>query len=111
MTSRQLKYILDIERVIQELIWIQDRFDNDFEKFKSDFMGVRAAERAFEILGEALNKLQKIEPKIEIKNAAEIIGLRNLIAHAYDTIDVKILWSILIQDIPNVKEEIDQLKN
>jgi uncharacterized protein with HEPN domain len=111
MTSKQLKYILDIESVIQELDWILERFNGDFDLFKNDFMGIRAAERSFEILGEAINKLQKLEPQIKIQNASEIIGLRNLIAHAYDTIDVKILWSILIEDIPKLKVEIKEIKS
>ena len=74
-------------------------------------MAIRAAERDFEIIGEALNKLLRIEPGLNIEHAKDIIGLRNLIAHAYDSIDVQILWSILLNDIPKLKKEIEEIKS
>ena len=47
--------------------------------------------------------------EIEISNAKEIIGLRNLIIHAYDAVDYEKLWAIVINHIPKLKIEIEQL--
>jgi uncharacterized protein with HEPN domain len=34
-----------------------------------------------------------------------------MLAHAYDAIDPKILWRILLKDIPLLKMEIKDIKN
>lgn len=62
------------------------------------------------IIGEAINKLIKSEPGIKISSAKHIIGLRNIIVHAYDSIDPTTLWRILIKDIPVLKTEIAEIK-
>lgn len=61
------------------------------------------------IIGEAVSKLQKLTPPPSISCASQIIGLRNMIVHAYDSIDPTVLWRILIKDIPILKLEIKEL--
>lgn len=70
-------------------------------------MAVRTVERNLEIIGEAVRKMTEIDNKLEIKGTKHIIGLRNMIAHAYDAIDPTTLWRILIKDVPLPKKEID----
>jgi len=59
-------------------------------------------ERRFEILGEALRRLAKIDAATfgTIPGASEAIGLRNIIAHGYDSVDHRLLWSIATQHLP-----------
>ncbi|TXC85452.1 HepT-like ribonuclease domain-containing protein [Luteibaculum oceani] len=104
--SEVLKYLLDIESVISELEQIVHLHDNDYLKFQGNFMAVRAAERDLMIIGEAINKLKKLNFKGQISGARQIIGLRNLIAHSYDSIDPTIIWTILQKDLPVMKQEI-----
>ena len=78
-------------------------------KFSSSFISVRAVERDLMIIGEAVNKLTKIEPNMSISSSKHIIGLRNMIVHAYDSIDPTTLWKILMKDIPVLKQEITEL--
>ncbi|WP_339876324.1 HepT-like ribonuclease domain-containing protein [uncultured Algoriphagus sp.] len=68
-------------------------------------------ERHLEIIGEALNRILKREPSFEdrVKNAKSIIGLRNQIIHAYDNISDENIWSILINHLPKLKNEINRL--
>jgi len=105
-----LKYILDIESVIDELEQIIRMYDQDYHKFNSSFIAIRAVERDIMIIGEAVNKLLRAEPTIKISSAKHIIGLRNIIVHAYDAIDPTTLWRILIKDIPILKDEIAEIK-
>lgn len=105
-----LKYILDIESVIEELDQIIMLCDEDYHKFSSNFMAKRAAERDLMIIGEALSKIMKLEPTIGISHIKHIIGLRNMIVHAYDSIDPTVLWRILIKDLPLLKIEIGKVK-
>lgn len=108
---KPLKYILDIESIIAEMEHILSIVNSDFTKFEKDPVAIRAIERHFEIIGEAVRKLMQTDPNITLQHAASIIGLRNLIAHSYDTVDNETLWGILINHIPKLKQEILDLKN
>ena len=106
-----LKYLLDIESLIDELERVLSIHSRQYEQFSADFMAVRTVERDLEIIGEAVRKLKEIDPEISISSAKQIIGLRNMIVHAYDAIDPTTLWKILIIDLPVLKREIETLKN
>lgn len=108
--SEVLKYLLDIESVIDEPETVMDLHARDYTKFSSNFMAIRTVERDLEIVGEAVRKITLNHPDIQISSARHIIGLRNMIVHAYDAIDPTILWKILIKDLPILKSEIKKLK-
>ena len=108
MTEDELKYIVDVQIFVDELIEIVGE-DKRFENFKNNLTYRRAVERQFELIGEAIKNFKKTNKEIEISNAKEIIGLRNLIAHAYDSVDYEKLWAIVINHLPKLKTEIDAL--
>jgi len=62
------------------------------------------------IIGEAMGKLRKLNPQIKITDMDNIVGLRNLIVHSYDSVDAANLWVIIIKDLPILKEEIKSLR-
>ena len=105
-----LKYLLDIESIIFELEKIIQHHHSDYNNFQSNFISIRAVERDLIIIGEAIVKISKIQKDIKITSARHIIGLRNLIVHAYDSIEPAALWRILIVDLPILKEEVQALK-
>lgn len=106
-----LKYILDIESVINELERIVGHHQSDYNDFSANFISVRAVERDLMIVGEAVGKMISLDPDTRITSAKRIIGLRNMLVHAYDAIDPTTLWRILIVDLPVLKEEMAQLKS
>jgi uncharacterized protein with HEPN domain len=108
--NRFLKYILDIEGVVQELEKIIEHHNADYHQFINNFIAIRAVERDLMIIGEAVGQLLKLDSTIKISSAKHIIGLRNIIVHAYDAIDPATLWKILIKDLPALKKEITELK-
>lgn len=111
MPSKEiLKYILDIESVIGELELVIKLHDQQYAKFSSNFMAVRTVERDLEIIGEAVRKMITLDTSIRISSAKHIIGLRNMIVHAYDSIDPTTLWKILMKDLPVLKYEISHIK-
>ena len=110
MQHKLLKYFLDIESIIIEIEAIKTKTDNNFILFKSDIILQRAIERDLEILGEAIKKITEISPIIEISSVKNIIGLRNIIAHAYDSVEPEMIWAIIQRDIPKLSNEIFILK-
>jgi uncharacterized protein with HEPN domain len=110
MQPKILKYILDIQSVIQEIETIKTKANNNFISFKSDIILQRAIERDLEIIGEAIRKIIEIDPTITITSAKNIIGLRNIIAHAYDSVEPEMIWGIIQNNIPVLADEIKKIK-
>jgi uncharacterized protein with HEPN domain len=56
-----------------------------FEDYTSDRLVRAAVERHFEIIGEALHRLEKIAPDIaaQIPDLGRAVGMRNLLIHGY----------------------------
>src|ERR1700749_4277398 len=69
----------------------------------------RAVERELEIIGEAVNKLLKINPDISISYARQIVDLRNKVIHAYDNVNDIVIWSIVMNHLPTLKLEVELL--
>lgn len=40
----------------------------------------------------------------------KVRGMRNVLAHRYGAIDVGVLWETITQDIPALRDEMDNLK-
>lgn len=81
----------------------------DFSTYESDLKTQSAVERQLAIIGEALNKFNKVEPTIEIENDKQIVSFRNRLVHAYDSIDNSIIWVIINRHLNPLKKEILKL--
>ena len=81
---------------------------HDILKYLYDIRGV---EREIEIIGEAVNRILKIDAKIQISNARKIVNLRNWVIHSYDNVDSVIIWVILQKDLPLLQKEVAKLLN
>lgn len=102
MTEKSKKYLSDILMAI-DLI---EKFTvdiTDFNVYQNDLKTQSAVERQLAIIGEALNKLKKIQPDVEIENDKQIVGFRNRLVHAYDNIDNSIVWAILNRHLKRLK--------
>jgi uncharacterized protein with HEPN domain len=108
--ERLLKYLLDIEQIIGEIEHISERYEGGYNEFRKDWVAIRAIERQLQIIGEAVNELMKLNPAVPITSARNIVDLRNLIVHAYDSVDHAMLWGIIRKDIPVLKLEIERLR-
>lgn len=69
----------------------------------------RAVEREFEIIGEAVSKINQIEPTIDFSAKKQIVGMRNRVIHGYDQVDNEIVWGAIIKHLPVLKTEISDL--
>ncbi len=109
MTDEIKKYLFDIKQAIEEIeSFIKNKTYRDFTK---GALIQSAVERKLEIIGEALNRIKKLNKNTldNITDAQRIIGFRNVIIHGFDILDSKIIWDALQCNIPQLKEEIDNL--
>jgi uncharacterized protein with HEPN domain len=79
--------------------------------YRTDEMLRSAVERKFEIIGEALNRLDKIDPAVagQIPQQRQIISFRNVLIHGYDIVDEAVVWQIVQVDLPILKQTVEQL--
>ncbi len=102
------KFLFDINEAANSIFeYLGDK--RDFFAYNENKMLSRAVEREFEIIGEAINNILKIDPDFPIKNARRIVDLRNLVIHGYDKVDNVIIWGIISRDLPELQIEIKKL--
>ncbi|HPS31562.1 MAG TPA: DUF86 domain-containing protein [bacterium] len=80
-----------------------------FPDFKSNKLVKRAVERELGIIGEAVNRINKIDPELELQNARKIVALRNLVIHGYDKVDDAIIWGVIKKHLPILKAQVAEL--
>lgn len=103
------KYLYDVLVACEEIEEETNLRSRDFNIFCTDRVYRKFVERDFEIIGEAMNRVLKIMPDINITSARKIVNTRNLVIHSYDSLSKEILWSIVIKHLPVLKKEIKTL--
>ena len=98
----RLKHILDaieeIEKYLSEV---------DFDVFVKTSMIRFACIKQMEIIGEASNHISaELKSKFTDIEWVQIVGMRNVFAHEYFGIDSRLVWEIIKNDIPELKDKI-----
>lgn len=101
-------WLFDIINSISE---IESYFpeSKEFESYLKDIRTKRAVERNIEIIGEAMSRIMKEKPEINISNSRKIVDARNKIIHGYDEISDEVVWGIVINHLPILKLEAESL--
>jgi uncharacterized protein with HEPN domain len=102
------KYLYDIQISINSIFEYLGK-KRDFNEYLSNKLLRRGIERELEIIGEAANRILKIDSEINIENARKIVDLRNWVIHGYDKIDDVIIWGIISKHLPILKTQVDEL--
>ena len=105
---KEKKYLYDIINSIS-LIRVFLTEVTSLNDYSKDLKTKSAVERQLGIIGEAVNKYQKIELEQKLENGVQIINLRNRLVHAYDGIDDSIIWVVINKHLQPLKEEVEKL--
>ena len=109
MEDQILKHLYDVREAARAIA----RFVHGkaFEDYQQEELLRSGVERKFEIIGEALNRLGQEAPDIldQFREYRGIISFRNHLAHGYDTIDDRIVWSIIEDDLDSLLEDVERL--
>jgi len=70
-----------------------------------------AAERQFEIIGEALHQAESDDPEVadQLPELRRIVGMRNRIIHGYASVDDELLWQTIQHNIPPLSKHLEQI--
>ena len=96
-----LEYMDRVEEYIQNL---------DYESFKLDRKTADAVIRCLEVIGEAVKHIpDEIRRKYPSVPWRDIAGMRDRIIHGYFEVDCQQIWLTVMEDIPALKPQIEQI--
>jgi len=109
MQNEILKLLHDIKEAASAILNFVSQ--KNFDDYTRDELLRSGVERKFEIIGEALNRVKTEQPSIleRIREYRNIVSFRNILAHGYDSIDDKIVWGIIQEDLGNLLEDVERL--
>jgi len=81
------------------------------DEYLSDALLRAAVERQFEIIGEALTRVRKSDSSVleRITAHPRIVAFRNILIHAYDRVEDRVVWDIVGQHLPLLQGELNTL--
>jgi uncharacterized protein with HEPN domain len=82
-----------------------------FADYQTDAMVRAAVERQFEIIGEALSKLARLDADLaaRVSEHRRIVAFRNILIHGYADVDHRLVWDIVETKLPLLRSEIESL--
>jgi uncharacterized protein with HEPN domain len=103
------KYLYDMQQAAALLA--QFTAGKQFADYDSDAMLRAAVEREFEIIGEALGQLAKLDEDLAagISEHRAIVAFRNILIHGYAEVDDRLVWDVVETKLPVLIREIDGL--
>lgn len=102
---------LFVEDILECIGKIEKYIKNmEFDKYEKDSKTIDAVVRNLEIIGEASKNIPE-NIKMRYKNVywKGIVGLRNRIIHEYFGVDLKIIWHIIKEEIPILREQMEDI--
>ena len=106
----RIKYpLFDILVAIDEIESFFENRPKRYDFFCTDICLRRAIERDIQIIGEAMNHILKEWPEVPIRTARKIVGTRNYVVHGYDSLQLDIIWNIVINHLPQLRTDINNI--
>jgi uncharacterized protein with HEPN domain len=98
----------DMLQAIQEIQ--EDVTGLTYQDFLENRIVRRAVERNLEILGEAARRMSNpFQSQHSDVDWRSIIGLRNVLAHQYESIRYEVLWDVVVEHLPTLKLHLEAL--
>jgi uncharacterized protein with HEPN domain len=94
---------------VEKIIRYTSNYHSADELYQND-RDFDAAMMNFIVIGEEVGKLtDELKSKHELIDWQKIYSLRNIIAHHYFGINVDIVWQIIRNDLPKLKDDLNTL--
>ena len=103
------KYLYDIQKAAGLLA--EFLTGKTFADYQRDAMLRAAVERQFEIIGEAVSQLARLDRELasRITNYRRIIAFRNILIHGYADVDDRLVWDVVETNFPLLRKEVEAL--
>lgn len=103
------KYLFDVQQAAARILEFTS--GRQLEDYQSNAMLRAAVERQFEIVGEALGQLARLDENLvaRISEHRRIVAFRNLLIHGYAVVDDRLVWDVVQAKIPALIREVERL--
>jgi uncharacterized protein with HEPN domain len=85
----------------------------DIDAFRQNPLVQDGVVRNIEIIGEAANHINRVAPEFIAQHPElpwpNMRNMRNIVIHAYFNVDLTTVWRTVQEDLPKLKQQIDQL--
>jgi uncharacterized protein with HEPN domain len=83
----------------------------DVASYENNQLVQAAVERKFEVIGEALNQLSKLDAAMaaQLPDLPQIVAFRNQLIHGYATVNPSTVWTIAQQSLPGLIKAVQAL--
>jgi uncharacterized protein with HEPN domain len=78
----------------------------DRAAFRRDAKTIHAVVRNLEIIGEAARALPPWLTERHSEAWSDMIAMRNVLAHGYWSVDLDIIWSTVVEDLPRLERSV-----
>jgi uncharacterized protein with HEPN domain len=109
MRLESKKYLFDIQRAAALLTDFTQ--GKELADYSHDSMLRAAVEREFEIIGEALARLARLDETLaaRISEHNRIIAFRNILIHGYADVDDRLVWDVVTTKLPILRSQVAAL--
>lgn len=109
MHADAAKLLWDAQRALQRIQRFVAR--KDFAAYRSDELLRSAVERQFEVLGEALNQLSRLDAGMaeRVPDLPRIVAFRNILIHGYTSVDDQLVWGVVESQLEPLLEAVTSL--
>lgn len=98
-----LASINKIDDYLAEIAYDKDKFFEDAQKQDSVI-------RRLEVIGEASKRLKnEFKQKFQKIPWKKMAGMRDVLIHGYDQVDLELVWVVVVEDLPALKKPIRQI--
>lgn len=101
----RLQHVLDAIDMIHNYV-----IGADYNDFSTSSMMQDACIRQLQVIGEACGK---VSDELKQNNPAipwrQIVGLRIIVVHEYFGVDDKVIWDIIQNDLPALKQQVERI--
>lgn len=109
MLNKDYYILLSMLETIEKIIRYTSNYHSADELYQND-RDFDAAMMNFIVIGEEVGKLtDELKLKTNQIDWQKIYSLRNIIAHHYFGINVDIVWQIINNDLPKLKDDLNML--
>jgi len=97
-----------LQHILDAIGEVESYLENtDFDVFLGNSMMRFACIKQMEIIGEANNHIsEEVKSRFSQIEWGQIVGMRNVFVHEYFGIDPRLVWEIIKQDLPELKERV-----
>jgi len=111
MKEKERDYRDYLNDIFEEITNIMDFVRGfEYEDFVRDKKTINAVIRSIEVIGEAAKNMPAdFKEKYNDIPWKDIAGMRDKLIHEYFGVDLEIVWKVVVDDIPLLKEKIERI--